>query len=402
MIGYILLITTSIIISGIVYQWAKTYVPAEAVECPEGVSVFVKESIYICEDNQLNLVIKNNGRFNIGGYLIRATISPTQTLASEDLSHYTYSGETGAVLLPTLDNSMKPNDEMIRTFNFNATSFDKIYSIEIIPVLFQDKKIINCADARIKEKLNCFVAACVPEPIETSCGIQECSDAVNNCGDLIECGICASDSFCDSSGQCILNACTPAVDPSFVALCGTDQCGDSVNGSCGTISCGTCGVGLSCNTTGQCVSVCGDSTVGGIEECDDGNTNNNDNCIIDSNSSYECLNALCGDGYIWNQGAGTEQCDDNNLIDGDGCSSICQIEAGWICTGEPSSCVIDSTVVDCSDYCAIFTGFTGGGCQQNPNQCTDTYIGNIPGANETFGNSFCTTGNSDTCCCTSL
>ena len=41
MIGYILLITMSIIISGVVFQWAKTYVPADPIECPSVVSVFV-------------------------------------------------------------------------------------------------------------------------------------------------------------------------------------------------------------------------------------------------------------------------------------------------------------------------------------------------------------------------
>ena len=34
-----------------------------------------------------------------------------------------------------------------------------------------------------------------------------------------------------------------------------------------------------------------------------------------------------------------EQCDDMNTMPGDGCSKICQIPAGWTCTGEPSVCL---------------------------------------------------------------
>ncbi len=42
----------------------------------------------------------------------------------------------------------------------------------------------------------------------------------------------------------------------------------------------------------------------------------------------------CGDGII---DAG-ETCDDGDMQDGDGCSSVCQVESGWTCDGEPSVC----------------------------------------------------------------
>lgn len=48
----------------------------------------------------------------------------------------------------------------------------------------------------------------------------------------------------------------------------------------------------------------------------------------------------CGNGYV----EGSEMCDDGNLIDGDGCSSSCQVESGWTCTGaNPSVCTKSST-----------------------------------------------------------
>src|SRR5690606_9193621 len=43
----------------------------------------------------------------------------------------------------------------------------------------------------------------------------------------------------------------------------------------------------------------------------------------------------CGDGVV----AAGEACDDGNLIDGDGCSSTCEVEAGFACEGSPSVCV---------------------------------------------------------------
>ena len=44
----------------------------------------------------------------------------------------------------------------------------------------------------------------------------------------------------------------------------------------------------------------------------------------------------CGDGVR----EGTEACDDGNTTFDDGCSSSCQVESGWYCSGSPSVCTI--------------------------------------------------------------
>lgn len=51
---------------------------------------------------------------------------------------------------------------------------------------------------------------------------------------------------------------------------------------------------------------------------------------------YTCAGppAVCGDGAI----AGAEGCDDDGTVAGDGCSATCAPEAGWTCSGAPSSC----------------------------------------------------------------
>ncbi|WP_323389814.1 hypothetical protein [Myxococcus qinghaiensis] len=35
---------------------------------------------------------------------------------------------------------------------------------------------------------------------------------------------------------------------------------------------------------------------------------------------------------------GAEVCDDGNPLLGDGCSSVCQVETGYTCAGQPSVC----------------------------------------------------------------
>lgn len=106
--------------------------------------------------------------------------------------------------------------------------------------------------------------------------------------------------------------------------------------------------------------VCGDGVQDPGEECDGddlggetcesiglgtGTLGCTENCMFDTS---ECSDPpVCGDGEL-NPG---EQCDDGNLAEDDGCSSLCEIEQGWRCDGEPSDCVVWSCT-NSSTFCA--------------------------------------------------
>ncbi len=81
--------------------------------------------------------------------------------------------------------------------------------------------------------------------------------------------------------------------------------------------------------TASTAPVCGNGTKEGTEECDDGNSINDDDC------SNACKNAVCGDSIVQTIAPYNEQCDDGNTIDGDGCGSSCQIEekTWWVSRG---------------------------------------------------------------------
>tara|TARA_Y100000310_G_scaffold342908_1_gene448195 strand:+ start:8607 stop:9113 length:507 start_codon:yes stop_codon:yes gene_type:complete len=155
-IGYVLLIVISIVISTIVFQWMKTYVPTDSLDCPDGVSVFVKDYSYNCTENQFNFTLKNTGRFDVAGYFIHGTNSSEQELAILDLTPYNKLDLEGVILFDDNINYLTPNNEINNTFNFSNTSFGQIYSIEIIPIRLQsNNRIISCSDAKINEEISC-------------------------------------------------------------------------------------------------------------------------------------------------------------------------------------------------------------------------------------------------------
>ena len=155
-IEYVLFISLAITISLIVYVWLKSYIPKDALECSDGVSILLQNYDYNCVANRLTLNLKNNGRFNIDGYYIKATNSSTQTLATKDLAKYSSPRGTGNnfvnYISPNQDSPFFPpgatpsdiftlplppsanSDNCASDSSRSATPNSCIYSLEIIPI----------------------------------------------------------------------------------------------------------------------------------------------------------------------------------------------------------------------------------------------------------------------------
>jgi cysteine-rich repeat protein len=104
---------------------------------------------------------------------------------------------------------------------------------------------------------------------------------------------------------------------------------------------------------------------------------------------FDSCPTLCGDGSV----AGPEACDDGNTVDGDGCSSSCQIEPGFACTGQPSVCAPDQGETcysedfnDISDWTLFNTGpLAWDWGTTNDGVCWSNNLGGPPVPNVTGG-----------------
>ena len=77
-------------------------------------------------------------------------------------------------------------------------------------------------------------------------------------------------------------------------------------------------------------------------------------------NSLPPLDDVCGNGVI----EAGEECDDNNADDSDGCSSICEVEYNYVCTGQPSMCVEKQ-----DPYCGDGSCNNGETCSSCPGDC---------------------------------
>ncbi|PJE81641.1 hypothetical protein COU58_01725 [Candidatus Pacearchaeota archaeon CG10_big_fil_rev_8_21_14_0_10_32_42] len=162
-IGYVLLITFGIILSIIVFNYLRTYVPSDPLDCPDGVSLFLKDYNYNCSSGELYLTLKNNGKFNVEGYFAYGASNQSVELGMVDLSKYFNPSlsQSGLSVMNVIyfnnqaNISLAYGEEKIHAFNLDGP----IYSLEIIPLRFQTdnnvERIILCGRAKLKQELVC-------------------------------------------------------------------------------------------------------------------------------------------------------------------------------------------------------------------------------------------------------
>jgi len=166
MIGYVLLVSIAIIMGGVMYTWMKSYVPSDSLECPEGTSLIIKSYEYNCSSQELNITLKNNGRFDIGGYFVHASDNLNQTVANIDLSQAlfntgdVYKYKSAVLISQANKNAFNPNNETTNIFNVSTLNVDNLTSIEITPVRWQREnnklRFVSCGTiSRFKENINC-------------------------------------------------------------------------------------------------------------------------------------------------------------------------------------------------------------------------------------------------------
>ena len=159
MISYVLLITIAIIMSIIVFAYLKTIANVEPViDCKEGTSIVVED--YSCEEGKITLTIRNNGIFNVDGFIAtfggKELQEPSAKLDIAEgqettLTHFK-SGKNSIPFDPPrfLDPTDPKKDPLIPgeiiEVNFtNSEGFKTIYNLKVQPYIIDEETELRIA-----------------------------------------------------------------------------------------------------------------------------------------------------------------------------------------------------------------------------------------------------------------
>jgi len=110
-VSYVLLISITFAIAGIVYSWLIFYVtPGKETKCEEGISLTIRSYSYNCNTKALNLSLQNRGLFDIDGYLIRVTNQSNTDIGIYTLNKTGANISVGVTYLDYYSNSSILND----------------------------------------------------------------------------------------------------------------------------------------------------------------------------------------------------------------------------------------------------------------------------------------------------
>ena len=187
-VSYVLLILVALSLSVAVYTWLKVYVPKDKLECPDGVSLIIKELECGNANKFVNITFGNKGRFDVDGIYLKFSDSEKkvpyfglpfvyETLCDRNLPQEQYRGtcisfmtsnslrqnrnENSSVLYFGI-NGMKPEDaDIIGLFDYSKDIYGnskiRIVKVQVEPFVIDKKanKFSVCEDATISQEINC-------------------------------------------------------------------------------------------------------------------------------------------------------------------------------------------------------------------------------------------------------
>ncbi len=144
MIAYVMIIVIAVSISAITYGWLKQWIfrPTE-LKCREGASLIIED--YSCSQKNLNLTLRNMGKFSVDGFIIMAGNDSKRIVYPLKLKG---SNEIGDILFTP--NASRPGEA--KSFVFDYAPLGSIASIKITPYMTNKIKVL-CEEAITKQDI---------------------------------------------------------------------------------------------------------------------------------------------------------------------------------------------------------------------------------------------------------
>ena len=269
LIAYVLLISISISLSVVVYNWLGSYVPDfdNLPVCSDNVELMIAS--YTCvsgADGFLKVNLLNRGLFGIDGFMLKVHDTPDAEFAFYPFDDEGVPIDVGG----SVDRVYNFNDS-----NINTAGLFELTLLEVRPYLLEDGKV-SCQSYAF-QKLFCSLtgAHCIPNCFGKCGGVSD--GCAGTCGAV--CGGCVPDCVgkCGGESDGCAGTCGAVCGgcvPDCVGKCGgeSDGCAGTCDAVCGggggcTPDCtDKCG-GVSDGCAGTCDAVCGGCTPDCTDKC---------------------------------------------------------------------------------------------------------------------------------------
>tara|TARA_B100001971_G_scaffold172133_1_gene164677 strand:+ start:14 stop:505 length:492 start_codon:yes stop_codon:yes gene_type:complete len=136
MVAYVLLITITIALSILVYNWLQFYVGASDLEkCPDGVNLVIQN--YTCNkgpNGNVSITLKNKGLFEVDGFILRV-----HDRVGADFGFYTLNSSGAVVPVGGLDS------KNYLFSDYSSEGFQTVTLIEVQPIIVGENGLnISC------------------------------------------------------------------------------------------------------------------------------------------------------------------------------------------------------------------------------------------------------------------
>ncbi|MEM3405765.1 MAG: archaellin/type IV pilin N-terminal domain-containing protein [Candidatus Pacearchaeota archaeon] len=158
-VAYVLIITIVLSLSVLVYTWMKRQIPTKTEECPETLSLIIKD--YSCDSSNkiLNLTLKNMGLYDISGAIIKASNSTQLPIMSINLKNSFPQGKIRNIssFEYYFQNNLNASDNEEVLAIFDYSNLNLITKINVIPTHTIKNDKLLCSNQKIEQEIkNCI------------------------------------------------------------------------------------------------------------------------------------------------------------------------------------------------------------------------------------------------------
>ena len=159
-VSYVLLIVIVISMSILIYNYMKGFIPRERDICPDGVALIVRSYTCYAGSKTLTLNLQNKGLFTIDAYVLRASESEENEIATKYLNaSFNLNAGLKPGFIPLIADDgkgLEPGEEVSQVFLYDQLQTGNLAFVEITPfIVTPDNKTTICGNMRNKVVVNC-------------------------------------------------------------------------------------------------------------------------------------------------------------------------------------------------------------------------------------------------------